>query len=288
MNAAPPNAATPLPIFDALVLTSAFASSISSRTSSDAFCETSPTISPSDFSAVSGGFIPFSPIISTSQSLQDLREEERAGERAEHRVLGVAGVAALSRLVGLARAGPAARLERRLGPAGRGDLLLRGAHGRLLLLLLRRLLHGGAVHHLRVRVVEGQGRALVGRLIDRGSLLGRVVAPRVRHQDSGGSSSNTFTQMKVAIRFATIVVSAPTPASRPLHMSLFVKSLFMARAPVYATGSVAGYATGSVAGATSSPPQIVSTTSSLARSNSSSVSGRNPKIQPERSCSIAP
>src|SRR5204862_3603176 len=108
MNPATPNAATPLPIFVALVVTSAFASSISSRTRREAFCDTSPTISPSDFSAVSGGFIPFS-LISASQALEDLCEEERAREGAEHHELGTALVGA-RRLLGLARGGPAAVL----------------------------------------------------------------------------------------------------------------------------------------------------------------------------------
>src|SRR4051812_39828433 len=85
-NPAAPNAPTPLPMRVALVLTSAFASSISSRTSSDAFSDTSLTMSPSDFSAVSGGLIPFS-LISTSQTLQDLREHKPADERSEHRHL---------------------------------------------------------------------------------------------------------------------------------------------------------------------------------------------------------
>src|SRR6185436_10042019 len=57
----PAAAATPAPrvIFDTLSVTSAFASSISSRTSCEAFSETSATISPSDLSAPSGGGIPF-------------------------------------------------------------------------------------------------------------------------------------------------------------------------------------------------------------------------------------
>src|SRR2546430_268772 len=175
MNPATPNAATPFPMRVTLVVTSAFASSISSRTSSDAFCETSPTISPSDFSAVSGGFIPFSLISSTSQSLQDLCEEERAGERADHGELGATAVLG-SGTVGLERRGPRARLERGLGArrrglgsAGRGHLLLRRPHGRL---LLGRLLHGGAVHPLRVRL-EREGRAVLGRLVDRRGPLRR-------------------------------------------------------------------------------------------------------------------
>src|SRR3954447_13870763 len=237
MNPATPKAATPFPIRVTLVVTSAFASSISSRTSSEAFCDTSLTISPSDFSAVSGGFIPFSAISTTSKALQYLCEEERAGERPEHRVLGVAGVLACGGTVGLARRGTRAarRLERRLRagrrrlePAHRRHLLLGGAHRRL---LLHRLLDRGGIDHLRSRV-EVKGRALVGRLVDRRRLLRLVLAPLARHQDSGGSSSKTLTQMKVAIRFATIVVSAPTPASRPLHISLLVRSLFMAGRPV--------------------------------------------------------
>ena len=42
---------------------SALASSISSRTSSEAFSETSETISPSDLSAESGGWVPLPGVI---------------------------------------------------------------------------------------------------------------------------------------------------------------------------------------------------------------------------------
>jgi hypothetical protein len=53
--------------------------------------------------------------------------------------------------------------------------------------------------------------------------LVRLVVVFLHH--SGGSSSNNLTQIAVAIRLATIVVAAPTPASRPLHMSRLVMSL---------------------------------------------------------------
>jgi hypothetical protein len=55
--AATPTAA-PLVSFETLSLTSALASSISSRTSCEAFSETSATISPSDLAALSSGGSP--------------------------------------------------------------------------------------------------------------------------------------------------------------------------------------------------------------------------------------
>ena len=51
--------AAPRVSFVTLSVTSALASSISSRTSCEAFSETSATMSPSDLSASSGGGIPF-------------------------------------------------------------------------------------------------------------------------------------------------------------------------------------------------------------------------------------
>src|SRR3954451_12207375 len=59
---------------------SVFASSISSRTRRDALVETSPTTSPSDLSAL----VPFSLIVSASECLQHLRDDEAADERADH------------------------------------------------------------------------------------------------------------------------------------------------------------------------------------------------------------
>src|SRR3954447_26561083 len=72
--------ATPLPFASDLAFSaiSVFASSISSRTRSDAFVETSLTTSPRDFSAV----LPLSVIVA-SQHLQQLREDEAADERAD-------------------------------------------------------------------------------------------------------------------------------------------------------------------------------------------------------------
>src|SRR5205085_12635869 len=49
----------------------------------------------------------------------------------------------------------------------------------------------------------------------------------LRHHASGGSSSKILIQIVVAIRFATIVVRAPTPASRPLHIRRLVRSLLI-------------------------------------------------------------
>src|SRR3954468_12497149 len=78
--------ATALPFASDLAFSaiSVFASSISSRTSSDAFVETSLTTSPSDFSAV----LPFSLIAAASELLQELGEDERADERADDGNLG--------------------------------------------------------------------------------------------------------------------------------------------------------------------------------------------------------
>src|SRR3954465_6386102 len=76
--------ATPLPFASdcAFSAISVFASSISSRTSSDAFVETSLTTSPSDFSAV----LPLSVIAATNR-LQELREDEAADKCGDHRDL---------------------------------------------------------------------------------------------------------------------------------------------------------------------------------------------------------
>src|SRR3954470_16304844 len=68
----------PFPSDFAFSAISVLASSISSRTSSDAFVETSLTTSPSDFSAV----LPFSAIVAP-ELLQDLGEHEAADERAD-------------------------------------------------------------------------------------------------------------------------------------------------------------------------------------------------------------
>src|SRR3954447_13702213 len=58
-------------------------------------------------------------------------------------------------------------------------------------------------------------------------LLGRLVLPLVGHgRYSGGSSSNSLIHNAVASLLATIVVSAPIPASIPLQRSRFVRSLF--------------------------------------------------------------
>src|SRR4051794_7260771 len=88
--------ATPLPLASDVTfsLISAFASSISSRTSSEAFVETSLTVSPSDFSAV----LPFS-VIGASELSEQLREDEATHERGDHRDLGMR--ARLGRLVGV-------------------------------------------------------------------------------------------------------------------------------------------------------------------------------------------
>src|SRR4051794_32416602 len=70
--------ATPLPSDFAFSAISVFASSISSRTSSEALVETSPTTSPSDFSAVS----PL--LVIATERLQELGQDEPAHERADH------------------------------------------------------------------------------------------------------------------------------------------------------------------------------------------------------------
>jgi hypothetical protein len=58
--------------------------------------------------------------------------------------------------------------------------------------------------------------------------------------------------------FATIVLRAPIPASSPLHASLLTRSLL--------TESAVYPATEALTVSASRPPQIASTTSSLARS----------------------
>src|SRR3954465_3164329 len=79
--------ATALPFASDLAFSaiSVFASSISSRMSSDALVETSPTTSPSVFSAVS----PLS-VIAASECLQQLGEDEGTDERADDRQFGPA------------------------------------------------------------------------------------------------------------------------------------------------------------------------------------------------------
>src|SRR4051795_13564125 len=81
--------ATPLPSDFAFSAISVFASSISSRTSSDAFVETSLTTSPSDLSAVPFVLLL---IVAPSKLLQQLGEDESAYERADDRDLGAAGI----------------------------------------------------------------------------------------------------------------------------------------------------------------------------------------------------
>ena len=63
----------------------------------------------------------------------------------------------------------------------------------------------------------------------------------------------------MAIRFATIVVSAPIPASIPLQRSLFVSSLFIEK------GRIQPEMAGALVSAASRPPHMVSTTSDFAR-----------------------
>src|SRR4051812_24220912 len=77
--------AIPLPSDFAFSAISVFASSISSRTSSDALVETSPTTSPSDLSAVFP--LPVLVVIAASDRLQHLGEDEPADEGAEDRDL---------------------------------------------------------------------------------------------------------------------------------------------------------------------------------------------------------
>src|SRR3954468_9963259 len=76
----------------------------------------------------------------------------------------------------------------------------------------------------------GEGVGLVGGdavgLCRRASYLGCLVG---RGHHSGGSSSKILIQIAVATRCATMVVSAPTPARRPLHISRLLRSLLMRR-----------------------------------------------------------
>src|SRR3954452_3629580 len=80
--------ATPLPSDFAFSAISVFASSISSRTSSDALVETSLTTSPSDLSAVPLVLL----IVAASKLLQQLREDESAYESPDDRDLRAAGI----------------------------------------------------------------------------------------------------------------------------------------------------------------------------------------------------
>src|SRR4051794_10382966 len=150
--------ATALPFASdfAFSVISVFASSISSRTSSDALVETSLTTSPIDFSAV----LPSSVIVAASERLQQSREHEARDEGTDHG---------------------------KLRPADR-----------------------------------------IGGLVSRPRRLARAVAGCVvfgaRFHHSGGSSSNTLTQIAVAMRVVAIVASAPRPASRPLHTRRLTKS----------------------------------------------------------------
>src|SRR4051812_49151825 len=79
---------TPLPSDFAFSAISVFASSISSRTSREAFVETSLTTSPSDLSAVPLGLL----IVAASELLQQLGEDEAAYEGPDHGNLRTAGV----------------------------------------------------------------------------------------------------------------------------------------------------------------------------------------------------
>src|SRR3954466_2269306 len=104
---APAKNPAPLASFDTLAVTSALASSISSRTRSWALLVTSPTISPSCFSALPGGVDPLLVIVPPEWGIEDLREHEGSRERSrrvEVRLLGER-----VRLVG----GDAVRLRRR-------------------------------------------------------------------------------------------------------------------------------------------------------------------------------
>src|SRR3954452_14662996 len=79
----------PFPSDFAFSAISVFASSISSRTSSDAFVETSLTTSPSDLSAVSPLPVKLLLIVAAANHLEDLRHDEAGDERTDHRDLGV-------------------------------------------------------------------------------------------------------------------------------------------------------------------------------------------------------
>src|SRR6476661_4405730 len=78
---APAKNPAPLASFETFVVTSALASSISSRTRSCALVVTSLTISPSCFSAP-GGVDPLLVIVAPEYGFEDLREDKGARERA--------------------------------------------------------------------------------------------------------------------------------------------------------------------------------------------------------------
>ena len=108
-------------------------------------------------------------------------------------------------------------------------------------------------------------------------MAGRFVC----HQSTGGSSLKTRVQISIAIRFATIEVSAPTPGEQAAPHQALCQVVLHGRL-IQADGPEPPFC------ADSRPPQIASTTRPLARSYSSSVRGSTSKIQPVSSCSIAP
>ena len=201
---------------------SAFASSISSRTSSEAFSETSLTISPSDFSAPSGGGIP-----SRGHRPSLLRIRANTNPPAN---------AAPTKASGRSAKASCSAARRRAG-----DCAPRAVHGGL------ELGGGLLVGHQSV------GRVLVEHPDpDRGG--DAVGDDRAERADAGEQATPHEALDQVVVHRRRI---QPDTAGRP-------------------------------AAAISRPPQIASTTSPLARSNSSSVRGRRSKIQPVSSCSIAP
>ncbi len=95
---------------------------------------------------------------------------------------------------------------------------------------------------------------------------------------SGGSSSKTRFQITAARRVATRFVSAPTPASRPDHMSRFTNGLSF----------ICSDSTRSGAAHPPRPPQIISTISALTWSNSASGISSPLKIHWVSTCSTRP
>ena len=101
---------------------------------------------------------------------------------------------------------------------------------------------------------------------------------------------------RAATRWATTPESALRPASRPDHIRRLTTSFSITAAVYLAAPLRAGWPAPAPPSRArrptwppcSSPPQTVSTTSHLARSNSSAPWGSSPKIQPVSSCSIVP
>ncbi len=126
--------------------------------------------------------------------------------------------------------------------------------------------------------------ALARRLL---GLLARVLG-LLAH--SGGSSSKTRFQIRVAARVVATVARAPIPASRPDQSSRLISGLSVIVSGIQSDLEVAIGVSGrrSPPSYPSSPLQIISTIKVLARSSSLSLIASLSKIQPVSTCSTEP